>query len=78
MFTSGQLEKPENEWQQITVTIFLTSIFFGSILYIGTVFASELQVKLPKCLISLFADSKSARQKLAEAGVSTMAMVMSS
>merc|ERR1711871_465293 len=49
MFTSGQLDKPENEWQQIIVTFFLTTIFFGSILYIGVVFASELQIKVPKC-----------------------------
>jgi hypothetical protein len=68
MFTSGQLDQPENEWQQIIVTIFLTSIFFGSMIYIGTVFASELQIKLPTFLIALFADAKTAREKLAEAG----------
>ena len=68
MFTSGQLDQPENEWQQIIVTVFLTSIFFGSMIYIMTVFASELQFKLPKWLIALFADAKTAREKLAEAG----------
>ncbi len=67
MFTSGQLDKPENEWQQIMVTFFLTTIFFGSMLYIGVVFASELGIKVPKCLLRCFADAKTALQKQNEA-----------
>ena len=67
MFTSGQLDKPENEWQQVMVTFFLTTIFFGSMLYIGVVFASELGIKVPKCLMRCFADAKTALQKQNEA-----------
>jgi hypothetical protein len=67
MFVSGELYKEGNEIPQALATFFLTLIVLGSFLYIGVVFASELRVKIPPCLMRLFADAKTALEKQNEA-----------
>ena len=63
---SGELALPGNEFPQFVATAFVTIVVLGSMLYIGVVFCSELNIKVPMCLVRCFADAKTALEKQKE------------